>query len=179
MVTLVVEDGTQLPDANTYISLADVDKYFSNRNNQNWAAFDTAARELAIFNAVISLDGLYQMRYLSQKIRDSEQGLQFPRYVFWDNYYRRYDQGEIPKPLKDAQSEIAFLDISKIEIFPEERKDIYISNEQAQVGELKTATTYRNPPHPERISSYVGFRKIDIILQPILQSKRPPMSFAR
>ena len=179
MVTLVVEDGTGITAANSYISLADADAYFADRNNLTWPAFDDASRTQFLFNAAISLDGLYQTRYLSQRIRDSLQGLQFPRYVFWDNYYRRYDQGDIPPPLLDAQCEIAFLDMQGINIFPEERADIYVTGGKSKVGELEVQTTYQKPPSPDNVATYDGFRKIEILLQPILQSKRSPIKFTR
>lgn len=169
MVTLVVEDGSGLENANTYISLEDADTYFDNRNNQVWSAFEDATKSQALFDAAIALDALYFDRYLSHRIFNNDQALEWPRQTFWALNYRRYDQGTIPKPLKDAQCEIALKALQGLEIYPEERTDIHVTSESVKVGEISTSKSYKRPAGD--VAKFEDWRKIELILKPIIKPR--------
>lgn len=50
-MAIIVEDGTGKTDAESYISVADADTYFSNRGNVAWAALSEPGKEAALRQA--------------------------------------------------------------------------------------------------------------------------------
>lgn len=60
--TLVVEDGTGLPNADSYLSLAGADAYHAALGNAAWATAAPADREAALRRATQYLDARYQWR---------------------------------------------------------------------------------------------------------------------
>lgn len=50
-MSIVVEDGAGLPNAEAYISTADADTYHGNRGNTAWAALANPAKEAALRHA--------------------------------------------------------------------------------------------------------------------------------
>ena len=61
-MSIVVEDGTGLPNAEAYISTADADAYFLSRGNAAWAALDPTAKEAALRNGCDYMEAAYQWK---------------------------------------------------------------------------------------------------------------------
>lgn len=85
-MTLVVEDGNGLPDANAYIDVAFADDYFTLRGVTAWNGAQTAAKEVAIVKATDYIDTVFTNRFLGVPAFVSmpadpvnDQALQFPR----------------------------------------------------------------------------------------------------
>lgn len=97
MATIVVEDGTVVGDANSYITAAQLDAYASDRGK---TISGTQADLL-----IQAMDYLEAQNFKGIKY-SRDQALQWPRVeVAVDNYY--LDSDTIPQLLKDAQAEIA------------------------------------------------------------------------
>lgn len=77
-MALVVEDGTGLANAESYISVADADTYFSDRGNATWAALTTLAKEQALRKATDYLVATYELRWMGARTT-STQALDWPR----------------------------------------------------------------------------------------------------
>ena len=77
-MAFVVEDGTGLTNSNSYISVADADTYFSDRNNTVWAALSTTQKEAYLIQATQYIDAVYSDRFSNIKLK-STQALEFPR----------------------------------------------------------------------------------------------------
>lgn len=76
-ITLTVEEGTgTVAGANTYVSQADADAYFSDRANASWAAATNDAKAAALIQATQYLDARYTFK--GQPLLDS-QPLAWPR----------------------------------------------------------------------------------------------------
>ncbi len=74
---LIVETGAGVPDANTYITLADAEIYFGARlNSAAWTALGDAAKKQALATATKFLDE--NMEWLGYRAHDS-QALDWPR----------------------------------------------------------------------------------------------------
>lgn len=58
-MALVVEDGTGLPNAEAYVSVADADAYHTAMGNTSWANANMAAKEAALRRATQYLDARY------------------------------------------------------------------------------------------------------------------------
>ncbi|KVN92541.1 DnaT-like ssDNA-binding protein [Burkholderia ubonensis] len=75
-ITIVVEDGTGLPNADVYVSQADADAYFAKRNNAVWAAAAADAKAAALVAATSYLDRRYKFK--GYKV-STAQALEWPR----------------------------------------------------------------------------------------------------
>lgn len=75
MAALVVEDGTGLPNADSYISTSDADTYHGNRGNAAWAAMAAPAKESALRQAT---DFMSTLRWSGVRAT-STQALDWPR----------------------------------------------------------------------------------------------------
>lgn len=61
-MTLIVEDGTGVAGAESYISVADADTYFTLRGNTAWAALAVPAKEAALRAGCDYLEARYAWR---------------------------------------------------------------------------------------------------------------------
>jgi len=76
-LTLIKEDGTGKPDANTYALAADGDAYHEAHSYASaWTSASTGAKETALAMATRLIDGLFQFNGFK---RISTQALQWPR----------------------------------------------------------------------------------------------------
>jgi hypothetical protein len=78
-MSLIVEDGTGKPDAESYISVADADTYFANRGNTVWAALSPTQKEQALRSATDYMVQAYELRWSGSR-RTLTQALAWPRY---------------------------------------------------------------------------------------------------
>lgn len=61
-MSLVVEDGTGVADAESYISVADADAYFAARGNAAWAGLDETSKEAALRKGCDYLESFYKWK---------------------------------------------------------------------------------------------------------------------
>lgn len=102
-MALITEDGTGLSNAESYISVADADAYFTLRNSpEDWTLATVSVKEAALRYATEWLDNQYNW-YSS--ILNSSQALGFPRIDFFDKEGRIITG--IPTKIKNATCEMA------------------------------------------------------------------------
>lgn len=77
-MSLIIEDGTGLPDAESYVSVADADQYAQAMGLSSWLATDVteAQKETALRRATQYVDSRYQYKNSKQ---DADQALEWPR----------------------------------------------------------------------------------------------------
>lgn len=75
-MTIIVEDGSGIYNANSYVSVADADDYFELRSDL-WTTLDTNAKQKALVRATDFIDTHYIFR--SVKLTD-DQNLENPRF---------------------------------------------------------------------------------------------------
>jgi hypothetical protein len=153
-VGIVVETGSIVAGANSYVSVDDANSYFAARTNLTWAAATPSAKEAALLEACVYLDNVY--RFLGIITR-SDQRLQWPRQVDWDRSWRTITSYEIPQRLKDAQCELALLALSG-SLMPEQSRGDRVASEA--VGPL--SVTYFSDAPAGRQFPYVDFLLQDI-----------------
>jgi len=121
--TLIVEDGTQVAGADSYVSLVEIALYHSKNSNAAWAAATPEAQESAARSSTRYVDGNYRLRLKGQKVYPLTQSLEWPRVgvrvvdpqlyydvpaSFYDSQYSGFiGITTIPQRLKDAQCELA------------------------------------------------------------------------
>lgn len=106
-MALVVEDGSGLDDAESYLSVADADSYHTNRGNSGWDG-DETAKEAALRKATQYLDATYSWK---GSISSTTQALNFPRTNVFDSQGRDLSNG-IPQKVKNATAELALVALS-------------------------------------------------------------------
>lgn len=101
MPTLIVEDGSIVTDANSYIDTAYLDSYASDRN----LTIPTVEvdKETAILLAMDYIES-FRMRFTGSKATEL-QSLQWPRKYAWVDCYEFADD-EIPNELKKAVAQL-------------------------------------------------------------------------
>lgn len=103
-MTVIPEDGTGLATANSYVSTAEADAYFTARNSATWSAAATAAKEAALLEATSYLQGIYKGTWVGD-LYSTEQALDWPRTGAYDPEGRPLDG--VPQAVKDATCQLA------------------------------------------------------------------------
>lgn len=106
-MALVVEDGTGLPDANSYVSVADCKAYLDARGKTSWGLLTLSAQEASLINATDYLDSKYGPD-LGGARGFTTQALMWPRnYIPFDGEY--LPLAPLPMQLIRACCEAAFI----------------------------------------------------------------------
>jgi hypothetical protein len=108
-MSLIVEDGTGLSTANSYISVADADAYFEARSNSTWDGAIDDSKEAALLYATLWVDRRYVWPGF---IVISTQALSWPRGWAYDYEGRVIDSSTVPQAVKDAVCEAALEHLS-------------------------------------------------------------------
>lgn len=105
-MALVIEDGTIVTGADSYVTVAEADTYWSDRGDPSqWTALTTAQKESALRQATEYLEVNFCFKGC---LEDTSQPLSFPRSEFYDREGRLLaGAGIIPTAIKNAQIEIA------------------------------------------------------------------------
>jgi hypothetical protein len=78
-MALVVEDGTGIATANSYVTVAEADTYFTDRSEESWAA-TTESKEAALIKATDYVETRWIEKYRGRvEFPDTPQALGFPR----------------------------------------------------------------------------------------------------
>lgn len=111
-MAFVVETGTGLPDANSYVSVAEATAYHSDRGNAAWAG-DEAAMQGALVRATDYLEQNYGSRWKGCRLTDT-QALEWPRTVV----------AGIPRAVKQAVCLLALESIAGTDLNPTQGRAI-------------------------------------------------------
>jgi hypothetical protein len=100
-MAIVVEDGTGLANAESYLSVADADTHFANRGFALWASeMSTAEKEQALRRSADYMLQVYRLRWAGTRVLTT-QALDWPRAWVPRQDWLFY-QGSTPNPLSDA-----------------------------------------------------------------------------
>jgi len=112
-MSLIVEDGSGLPNSESYISVSDADTYHSNRGNTDWAALTTTQKEQLLRGATDYMVAVYRLRWDGYRYVNT-QALDWPRIyvpvrdICSVNAYPEYvDFDIVPTLVKNACAELA------------------------------------------------------------------------
>ena len=105
-MTMIVEDGTVIANANSYLSVAAADTYFTEHGSPtDWSDLTTGDKESALKYATKWLDNNYKWYSC---IISTSQVLDWPRKAFTDSEGRSIGgSGIMPQDLLDATAEMA------------------------------------------------------------------------
>lgn len=111
-MTIIVEDGTALPTANSYASETDGDTYTDDRGLTAWTD-STGDKEAALIRATASLDMIYRTQYPGIRLNGRLQGLEWPRSDATDFNGNTIAIDEIPQEIIYATIELAIRELAE------------------------------------------------------------------
>lgn len=142
-MALVVEDGTGLSTANSYVTTAYLDAYAALVGKSSTLSGKTSdEKDEACIVASQYLEALYGHRVKGQRAV-SDQALLFPRLnlVTWDGEY--LDGNVVPKKWKDATCEGALRHITETDgLMPDDDQRASIAAESVKVGPITESIKY-------------------------------------
>lgn len=104
-MALIVEDGSGLSTAESFISVADADAYFTARGNAAWTGSSTV-KEQALRKATDFMQGRYASRWKGTR-KTSGQALAWPRLAVIDPDGWDVSDTIVPSAVKNACAELA------------------------------------------------------------------------
>lgn len=158
-MALVVEDGSGLANAESYLSVANTDSYLAVRGNPAaWTTLSVGDKEAALRAATKYIDVNY--RFKGTRVR-REQALYWPRTGVDDGEFA-LDSNVLPSRLKDATAEMA-LRAASGDVLPDIAKPGSIRRERVKVSSIEKETEYFGGT-----SQAVEYREADLLLRPLL-----------
>lgn len=103
-MAFVVEDGTGLSTATSYVTVEEADEYFTDRGNETWLAYTDANKEIYLIKATDFIDANYT--FVGTR-GSATQALEWPREDATDSNNNDIEDDEIPIVLKKAVYEAA------------------------------------------------------------------------
>ncbi len=165
--TFVVEDGTGLSNANSYLSVAEADTYHENHSGSSaWCSANQANKEKALRLATQYLDVQYCNRWKGYRANEG-QALTWPRTYAYDDDGYSYDSNEIPQRLKNACAELALRVIQGDTLLDDISKPGTIKSKSVKVGPIEKTTEYMGGLSPVK-----KYPLIEGQLKPIIVSGR-------
>lgn len=167
-MALIVEDGTGLPNANSFVTVADVTEYIAKYTvsgvNTVWDALDTAGKErhiqLATQHLVIKYDGRWK-----GTISTNTQALPWPRAGACDGENLLIDNNKVPQEVKDASAELVLRILSSGELLPDSTvATAAIQSTAVRVGPIAKTVVYASGG----ASQTTYYRKVAFLLRNLL-----------
>ena len=135
-ISLIVEDGSCVPSANSYVSLDYADEYMRNTGRTSWASKTEDERKSYLINATRYIDRTYStIGWKGQKKYHRRQALCFPRVELFDK-----DGDEvlgIPDELKQAVCEAGFIATTVASLFDVKDSSGTIKKQKVDVLEVE------------------------------------------
>lgn len=104
-MALTVETGAIVANADSYVSMADADTYFTNHGSPaEWTDATDAVKESALRYATQWIDATFSWR---GEVVSNDQVLDWPRAGVYDDEDRYVDSDSVPRLLRDATCEAA------------------------------------------------------------------------
>lgn len=146
--TFLVEDGTGLPEANSYVSVSEADSLLETNIHAaaEWLALTVDERQALLMSATRYLDD--RTRWYGTRV-SAASGLRWPRIGVTDRDGNLVPATTIPKQLRFATAEMARFNMGEDRTV--ERDQDALSRLKADVIELEFVEGYRLPKVPEHM----------------------------
>ena len=154
-MAIIVEDGTVIANANSYVSVAFIDTFCANLGLSSWEAADDDDKDTALLRAMAYIEG---MSFKGYKTED-DQTLKWPREAATDEDGYAIDTDAIPTCLKNASARAAYEELASPGILQGNlTRDDFTTSERVDVISI----TY------EQGKNEIVFRAIDTYLSGIV-----------
>lgn len=159
-MAFVVEDGSGLSTATSWISVADADTYATEVGLTSWTG-TTNAKQTALIKAQRYITQVYRGSW--KGVRSNEtQALDWPRYGVYDVDGWLIASTTIPQALKDAQVELAARALTAELVSDVATTDAAIASESSNVGGVSYSVTYVGGKSTQK-----SFPVADMLLAPL------------
>jgi len=174
-MALIVEDGTVVTGAESYITVTAADTYFSNRGDATWAALTATKKEEALRKATDYMTQAYRPRWKGYR-KDGTQLLDWPRsFVYLEpfvhgivgTYPFLVSDVIVPTEVKNACAELA-VKASAAALAP----DLERAVASETIGPISTTYDAASIEHTR-------YRAIDLMLRPYLTGSSSSASLVR
>jgi hypothetical protein len=154
-MSLVVENGTGLSAAESYISVAGADARMAGLGNTNWSDLTETEKEQALRRATVYMEQAYRADWLGTRLL-REQSLSWPRYgAVVDGW--AIESTLVPTEVANACADLAFKAAGG-----DLNEDVTRAIIREKVGPLETEYSAFSPQS-------VRYRSIDMALAPFLR----------
>lgn len=162
-MALIVEDGSGLPNAESYASIAFATNYMASIGNTEWDALSLVIRENALRVATQYLDMTYALRWKGRKSkRPEDQALAWPRFCVLDQDGYTIGADSIPISLQRATVEAALRALT-LDLTADISSSGLIKEYAIKVGPIMEKTVYAGGA-----SQRTQFTKINYLLRDLL-----------
>lgn len=152
---LIVEDGSGLPGADSYISAADATAYHASMANTAWASLTDAQREPLLRRATAYMEQAYRTQWAGTRV-NATQALSWPRYdvplpdvIALGGLRQTVPSDVVPREVRQACAELALRAISR-DLAP----DIGQAKARTKIGPMEVE-------YAEGSAPVVRFRAVD------------------
>ncbi len=160
--TFVVEDGTGLSTANSYLSVEDAATYHATyTGSDDWTSATDAEQKLALIQATQYLDAKYHSKWRGVRTNE-DQALDWPRTEAEDDDGYDIDDESVPVPLEQACAELALRVVLGDDLLAALEDSRQIISESTTVGPISESKTYADGA---AISSKLKFPKVDLLIK--------------
>lgn len=163
-MTLIVETGAGLGNADSYVSLAESTAYHAGLGNAAWAPLDDATREQLLRRATRYMEQAYRSQWAGCRV-GATQALSWPRYdvplpdvIALGNLQQTVPSDVVPREVREACAELALRAITQ-DLAP----DLGQSKARTKVGPIEVE-------YAEGSAPVVRFRAVDNMLAPFFGS---------
>lgn len=163
---LVVEDGTALSNADSYLSTADCDTYHTNHGDPaSWSSATTAKKEEALRLATQYLDATYGGRWRGRR-NELEQSLDWPRIEVFDRDGFLLASDALPTALVNATAEMAlrYVELGS-SLIPDLDTPGSIKSERVKLEGIEEEIEYLGGR-----TQTVQYRMVDMLLRDLITS---------
>lgn len=165
-VALVIEDGTGVASANSWVTRAEVQTYVDTYypSHTEWTAATDDAKDEAIVKAAQYLELVYGTRWRGRKVA-RDQAMHWPRYDVYDNdgYLRSYEA--IPTKLKDAQCEVTLRAVAGTTLLVDisAGADPALTSKRVKAGPIETEKKYAGATSTHPVFDTVNYSLRELI----------------
>lgn len=164
-MTLIVEDGTGVAGAESYISAAAAATYHANYGNTAWASLDPTVQEISLRLAAQYMTSIFRDRWAGVR-RFSSQGLDWPRYdvpmkdapAGYGSYPAFWPIDQVPLIVAQANAEYGLRSATAGPLLPDLDQQIVLE----RIGPITTQYDI-NSPQARR------YPALEAMLAPVLQ----------
>lgn len=162
-MAFVVEDGSGLSTATSWISVADADTYATEVGLTAWTG-SNSVKQTALIKAQRYITQLYRGSW--KGVRSNEtQALDWPRYGVYDVDGFLIASTTIPQALKEAQVELAVRALTADLVSDVAAADVAIGSESKSIAGISKSVTYIGGK-----ATQASYPVVDMLLAPLIYS---------
>ena len=137
-MTMIVETGAGVANANSYTTVAFIQSYFDDRGgNDSWDALSAADQAVILIKATDYIEKRFSEKWIGEK-NDNNNPLYWPRCNVYDKHFRLlYSNTQIPVELQRAVGEYAVRAITSALIEDPTTQGLEVEEVEKEIGPIK------------------------------------------